>query len=113
MYVATYIDVMYRTYGGASLMIIVKKTEVLCQPSDLVHHKTDASFSADGEHIKCTVNFPYLGTVLSSTCRNDELQNHSIKSFLTTLWYSLSKQELVHLHRGLIVQSYMLIHPSL
>lgn len=51
------IDVMYRTYSIAGLMINIWKTEVLCWPLGLV------------------INFLLLWTVLFSTCRtDDELQ---------------------------------------
>lgn len=43
------------------------------------------------------------------TCRIDQ---SSIKSFWQTFWSNLSKQELVHCHKGLSEQCYMLIHPS-
>lgn len=73
------------------------------------YHNTDASFSTVGEQIKCVVNLPYLETGLSSTCSNwwqiKKLHTSSIKKFWTVLWSCTSKQELVHLYKGLSVQN--------
>lgn len=83
-----------------------------------MHHNTDASSSASGEHIKSVVNFPYLGTVPSSTSWGiTKIVVIKFQKLWATLWSSLSKQEIIHLRKGHRVQRYpsfcMALNPRL